>query len=199
MSSILGNKLKEIVVVYAAAAAFIRGNRLVLRQILGTDALSVTIDNDDLTLKNLGAIGFGEIYTKDNTDQVTLNSAAKVQVTDFDADGEAFNMTPVHAEDHIVVGVTGTFLVTVSVAVINMAGAGHKLSLAVFKNNGATEFNNLHAHRNLASGTDIGSMSLSGIITAVADDTLELWANTDSGSDRNVIFEDVAFSVVQIK
>ena len=73
------------------------------------------------------------------------------------------------------------------------------MALGLFKNNGVTQFNNVHAHRTLSGGsTDVGSASLSGIITANKDDTIELWANTDSSSDRAVTFEDVTLSMVML-
>jgi len=86
-----------------------------------------------------------------------------------------------------------------SVAVKNAAGVGHIIHVEAVKNDGATTLSPVHAHRTLGSGTDTGSISLMGIVTLSASDTVELWAGTDSGTDRDVTFEDVALSVMKIK
>jgi len=153
-------------------------------------------DNVDAIRDGIDA--YGEIYTKDNADTTTLNSAAKVQITDFDANGQSSNMTPDHTNDRITISKDGKYLVTISVAVKNSAGASHQIHIELYKNNGATAFDNVHGHRNLAAGTDVGSITLSGIISVSKDDTIELWADTDSGTDKDVTFQDVTVSIIQV-
>ncbi len=147
------------------------------------------------TFKNI--LDYGEIYAKDNTTQITLNSAAKVQVTIFDTNGESENMTPDHTQDHITVNKRGKYLVTISTAVVNVAAQAHVITLIAYINDGITSFDNLHAHRDLTGGGgDKASISISGIINLAVGDTIELWADTDDAGDRNVIFEDITLSVV---
>ena len=191
--------LHEISIVDDTAAAYARGYDLKFRKIFAGVGIEVALSDEDLKITGLGALGFGEIYVRDNTNTMTLNSAAKVQITDFDTNGEALNMTPEHANDHIIVSVAGTYWVMVSIVVRNAAGSGHEIHVELFKNNGATVVNNVHAHHDLSASTDAESISLNGIITAAADDTLELWADTDIAGNRNVIFEDLTFSVMRIK
>lgn len=144
-------------------------------------------------------LAFGEIYVKDNTDTTTLNSAAKVQITDFANNGESNNMTPDHTNDHITVNKAGKYLITVAIAVFNNAAQSHIINIGLFKNNGDTQFNNVHGHRSLSGGSgDIGSMVASGIIDVAATDTIELWANTDTAADRDVTFEDVTLTAVLV-
>lgn len=152
----------------------------------------------DVVFVGGAGLAFGEICAKDNATPMTLNSAAKVQVTIFDVDGVSNNMTPDHTNDHITVTKAGMYLCTVSMAVENGAGASHKVDASVWKNNGATEFINTHTHRDLAAGSDVGSMSLSGIIDLAVNDTIEVWLDTDRGSDSAVTVEDITLSLVMV-
>jgi hypothetical protein len=64
----------------------------------------------------------------------------------------------------------------------------------LYKNNGATEYPNVHSNRSLSGGgSDTGSMSMSGIISATANDTLELWVWNETNTN-NVILEDATMS-----
>ena len=141
---------------------------------------------------------YGELYVKDNTTETTLNSADKVQVTDFDTNGNSLNCTPDQSNSYITIKLTGKYLITLSIAIVSSAGAAHIISVGIFKNAGVTQYNNVHGHRTMGNGTDTGSLSLSGIIDVTAGDTIELWANTSSGSNRDVIFQDVNFSLVRL-
>ena len=142
---------------------------------------------------------YGEIYTRDNVTTTTLNSAAKVQITIFDANGESNSSTPDHTQDHIVIDKSGKYMVMASVHVKNEAAQSHVININVYKENGTVAFNNLHANRSLTGGSgDIASISISGIIDISATDTLELWDDTSEAADRLVTFEDVTLSIIQI-
>jgi len=141
---------------------------------------------------------YAEISVYNNTTPVTLNSAAKVQITDFDTNGQSTDSTPDHTNDHITIGTTGVYEVTCSMSLQNNAGASHGVSISIWKNNGATEFQNVHADRTLASGTDIGAITISGLVNLTANDTIELWALTDSGTNRNVTFADISLSAILV-
>jgi hypothetical protein len=142
---------------------------------------------------------YGEIYAKDNSATTTLTAnSVFVQVPVFDKNGYSSQTTPDHTSDDITIKVAGKYLATVSVAIANSAGAAHEVVISLRKNSGSSTFNNVHANRNLANSTDVGSISLSGIINVVANDTIELWATTTSGSNRNVTFSDITLSLVRI-
>lgn len=139
---------------------------------------------------------YAEIWVKDNATNTILNSSAKVQITVFDTNGSSKGATPDHTNDHITVNTPGVYLALVSASIINVASQAHEIEVGLWKNNGATEFGNIHGHRNLAGGGgDKGSMSLSGYIGVNAGDTLELWADTDAAGDRVVTFEDISLSI----
>ena len=142
---------------------------------------------------------YGEIYVKNNTTNTTLNSAAHVQVTVFDTNGRSNRMTPDHTNDHITVDNSGIYLCIVSLAMDNIAAQAHEVTIDVFKNNGATVFANLHSNHHLDGGAgDTSSLTISGLIFCDAADTIELWADTTTASDRAVNFEDITMSLIKM-
>lgn len=142
----------------------------------------------------------GGISFKDNTDTVNLNSAAKSQITDFDTVDNAFMMTPSHITDDITVGVTCDYLCLMFVSVMNNASQQHTLDISVWKNNGATELRNVHSDRDVSGGVagDTGSMSGGGIVSLIAGDTVELWADTNVADDRSITFKAASLSLIML-
>lgn len=149
-----------------------------------------------------GGLPFAEIYVADANDTITIaaqGKANKVQITSFTTNGVSNNMTPDHTNDHITVVKAGMYLCNVSMHLKSAAAGGaDTFGYSVYKNNGATEFANLHGQRDVAGGGgDEGSISLSGIIDLAANDTIEVWIwNIDSTDD--IIVDDINLSLLQI-
>ena len=142
---------------------------------------------------------YGEIYVRDNTTNTTLNSAAEVQVVNFTTNGQSFRTTPDYTNSHITIIEGGTYLALAAIAVVNVAAQAQKIHVELSKNNNAATFNNIHADRGLAAGGgDTGSMSLAGLISVSAGDTIELWAHTDTAADRVVLFSDVTLTILKV-
>lgn len=145
---------------------------------------------------------YAEISAYDEADTITIAAAGianKVQITTFDTDGLNNGATPDHTNDHITIVTAGNYLVTVSVTAESAGGGGaDEIGLAVYVNNGATLQENLHAHRKLAGGGgDIGSISMSGIATFAASDTVEVWIwNEDSTDD--IVIDDINLSIAYV-
>ena len=159
----------------------------------------IELEGDLIFNTSGGGLCYGDMSVKDNATTTTLNSSGKVQVTIFNTDGPSNNATPDHTNDHITIVKAGFYLVIVSISVANNAAQNHDINVGLFKNNGATQFTNIHAHRTLTGGSgDKGSISLSGIIDTAVDDTIEVWTNTDTAADRIVTFGDVTLSIVQV-
>lgn len=142
---------------------------------------------------------FGETYAFDAALTHVISGTGignKVQVTAFNANGELAGMTPDHTNDHITVLVAGKYMCTVSINLESVAGGAQTVGVAVYKNNGATLFSNLHMHRKLSGGGgDLGAVSLNGIIDLAASDTIEVWIwNSTTG---NVIVDDVTLTLVR--
>ena len=173
----------------------IRGNRAAVVQ----EEADVIFNDLEDRLFLQESKGFAGMYVKGNTSTTTLNSSAKVQVVNFNANGPYEGVLPDHTNDHLTVSRTGIYFVNVTLTVFNSSGAAHVLSLDLYKNNGATVYATAHADHTLGTGTEVNSIGLSGFIAASADDTIELWADTNSGSDRNVTFADVSLSVFEVR
>jgi len=143
-------------------------------------------------------LAYGSISATNSVTATTLNSAAKVQITNFDTNGDANNAVPDHTNDHITINRAGKYLCTFVSTVENSAGAAHKIDVSVWKNNGATRFDTTHIHHDLGAGSDVVSIATSAILDLAVNDTIEVWALTDRAVDSDVIFEDVVLTLVQI-
>jgi hypothetical protein len=142
----------------------------------------------------------GEIYVKDSITVIELSSAAFSQITTFTNNGLSNGVTPDHTEDHLLVNKKGRYLLVVSIALQNDSTQSHTVDIDAFLNNGTEILEHVHAHRRLSGGAgDIGSISMSGIIEADVGDTVELWATSDSGTAKGVIFEDITMSMIEVK
>lgn len=156
----------------------------------------------DVNFVGGAGLAYGEVSGYDVAATITISGtgiANKVQITSFDTDGPSNDTTPAHGTDDVTITNAGRYLVTVSTTISSAGGGGaDTIGLAVYVNNGATLQSNCHAHRKLAGGGgDIGSVSISGICTFAASDTVELWIwNEDSTDD--VVVDDCTLSVVQI-
>jgi len=146
---------------------------------------------------------YGEIYGVAASDTIAIGAAGKVnkvQITSFDTNGLSNNMTPDHTNDHITVLRAGVYLCVVSLHVETVGGGDpDTFGFSLFKNNGAVEFPNVHAHRQMAGGGgDVGSVGLSGMIALAVNDTIELWCwNEDDAED--IVIEDVTLNLLMIK
>ena len=164
-----------------------------------TNYTEIEADGDVLFVGG-GGLHFAEIWVKDNVAATPLNSSTgKVQYIHFINNGASNgDITPDHTNDHITIEVAGLYFCTLSIVVGNNAGASHVIDVSVWKNNGATEFLNVHAHRTLSASTDIGSISLSGVVNLAVNDTIELWLDTNRVVNTNVTVSDCTLSLIQI-
>jgi len=166
-----------------------------------TNYMEVESDGDVNFVGGAG-LQYGEIYAYEVGTTITISGsgvANKVQVTAFDTNGASNgSVTPDHTNDHITVGKAGHYLVTISMSMESTGGTAYILSAGLWKNNGASQYQNVHMSRRLSGGgSDTGSTSMSGIVDVAANDTLELWIWNETNTN-NVIIDDVTLSVVQI-
>lgn len=156
----------------------------------------------DLTFTGTAGLCYGEIYCTDTSTTETITTtgkANKVQISAFAVNGVYNHCTPDHTNDHITITKAGMYLCNVSMHLVSPgAGGANNIGYSVYKNNGATEFPNLHGQRDLAGGGgDEGSISLSGIIDLAVNDTIEVWIWNNTNND-DVIVDDINLSLVQI-
>lgn len=145
----------------------------------------------------IGPTPFGEISASDVNQTVAISASGqgnKVQIDVFTTDGAYKNTSPDAANYRIGIDIAGYYMCMCSIAVLSAAGVGFRAGFSLYKNNGATEFENTHAHHQLAGGGgDAGSITLSGIVALDAGDTLELWGwNEDNTTD--LVVDDVTLS-----
>ena len=148
-----------------------------------------------------GGLAFGEISTYEAGTTLTISGTGignKVQVTAFTVNGESNLTTPDHTNDHITIVKAGKYLVTISMSFESAGATSYVLSGSLWKNNGATQYQNVHMSRSLSGGGgDFGSSSMSGICDFATNDTIELWIWNETNTN-DVIIDDVTLSIVQI-
>ena len=163
----------------------------------------VTVDTTgNMVFVGGAGLPFAEIYCQNSASTLTIATAGKankVQVACFDTNGKSNNMTPDHTNDHITVTKAGIYMCNVSMTLDSLAGASGEFGFSIYKNNGATEFGNVHVIRDLAAGAggNHGSVSMSGIIDLAVNDTIELWGWNNSNT-QNVTVDSVTMSLVQV-
>jgi len=160
----------------------------------------VTIDDDGTDTTRAPHCGeHAGLYCYDNTDATTIASSGignKVQFEEFDTLEPTRDCTASLDTYDITIVVAGTYLVTASIT-CSCASANQEVGVGVWKNNGATELQNLHAHRSFQTADKTGSISLSGMVSLAVDDTLELWMWNETAGN-NFVLKDCTMSAVRI-
>jgi len=177
---------------------YVGGNDQQVAQADNVTFANVTVDGDLLFDTADSGLQYGGLCIVGNAVNTSVSSAGDTQYVYFDTDGPSNGITPVNAEDHIVISKTGDYLVVVSLSIENAAGAGHVVTVKVKKNNGATLLPGFVTDRAFSTGTDVGSLSVQGIVTLTAADTIELWATSDSGGAKNILIANAYLSAVQV-
>jgi hypothetical protein len=141
---------------------------------------------------------YGEIYVKGNSTPLALTTQNTwYQFVGFDTDGLSKNTTPDHTNDHIRIDEDGKYLVSASIYGDIAAANTDKIEFQIYKNNGNAGFDNLFQPSSRLWGNGF-PVSLSGLVTLTALDTVELWARNVSDSGENLIIENAVLSVLQV-
>ena len=143
---------------------------------------------------------YGSLSIEDGTTATTFGGAStdftsKAQITVFDTDGSSLAMTPVNAQDHLVIRRTGEYQLFATVSFIG--GSTDVYSLAFFKNNGATKLGSRTTRKIGSGATDTGACSVSALETLTAGDTIELFIQNETDTSDCTI-QDCVFSAIQI-
>ena len=148
-----------------------------------------------------GGLVFANMFAQDNATPTTITTAGKankVQIVIFDTNGESNNATPDHINDHITILKAGKYLVLIDITASGAGGDTDRFGFSLYKNNGATEFPQVHGHETMAGGAgDINDIALTGIIDAAANDTIEIWVWNEDDTD-NLTIDDISLTLVQI-
>ncbi len=127
---------------------------------------------------------YGSITVEGNATVTTISSSSsdfsnKVQVTVFDTNGAESGIDADHTNDHILITNAGVYECTSRVSVSGTAG--DTISLAIFKNNGATQLGP-RSTQELDADEEVISIS-SGPISISATDTVEVWGQNEDGTN----------------
>jgi hypothetical protein len=138
---------------------------------------------------------YGDLYVTAGAAGQVLNAVAGTfdKLTAFTNVGLLNNTTPSAVNDNITVLQAGTYLINVSASFF---GTNNTLfTLRVYQN--AAGLNNLTGRMSTTSATNRGSVSISGIASLAANDTVEVEATGDVGG-RTITIVDANLSVVKI-
>jgi len=121
-----------------------------------------------------------------------------VQVAIFDTNSPAAGLTPDHTNNHITIPAAGDYAIWVSATINSVGGPGSRFEMTVQKNNGNADVGPLHCDRNLAGGGGAsGVISMSGIATLAANDTVEVWIENETGTE-NYVVEDIDLTIRRV-
>ncbi len=141
---------------------------------------------------------YGGISAYDAEEELAITGpgiANKVQVTAFDTNNPSGELTPDHTTDDLTADGDGDYLCLLTLTTESLPGLGITVGFAVFKNNGATLFENLHAHHALGGGGgDTASIAMQGWITLEDGDTVEVWAWNETNT-TNFVVDDITLSL----
>jgi hypothetical protein len=124
----------------------------------------------------------------------SLNFEQKVQITVFNENGPAHHATPDHTQDHIQINSPGIY--EIHGAISFSGGLTDRISFALFKNNGAIQLGTRNT-RQLGGGGDVGAMPISARTELIERDTIELWAQNETGVN-SVVIEDCRLAIDKV-
>lgn len=170
-----------------------------LTEILRFDSEGVTVKNDLWFSGSGSGLPYGGISAVDNATETTISTAGvAVQITIFDTNNPSNLTTPDHTNDHVTINKAGDYFIAVSATVNSVAGASSRFEMTVQKNNGATLLAPLHCDRNIAGGGgSSGVISMSGIVTLAANDTVEVWIENETNT-QNYVVENISLDMFMV-
>lgn len=171
-----------------------------------TDLLYLTVDptgtpgDRKASIENLTSASkaYGEIYVEGNVVEEEISGSSvdfsnAVQVSGWDTNGDSFNSTPDHTNDHITADIAGEYFISLT-ASFN-GGTNDTYSFGIFANNKDTQL--LPRVTRKVSSTDVGAIACAGIASLAVNDTVELWVQCENSSD-NVTIQDGTLALFKI-
>ncbi len=171
---------------------------------IGTPAstyMQIDIDGDAFFVGSGTGWPYANIYAQDNATPTTISLAGKankVQITVFDTNGLSNLCTPDHTNDHITIVKAGVYIVHLDITASGAGGDQDKFGFSLYKNNGTTEFPNVHGHETMAGGAgDINDIMLVGLIDVAVNDTIEVWVWNEDDTD-DLTIDDIGLTLIQV-
>ncbi len=120
--------------------------------------------------------GFGSIYVNGGSTAQTGITGTPAQMTGFVTNGISSGTTPDHTSDNITVATEGDYLVNASVSFVG--SSSDIFQVEIFYNSASTGY---AFNRFISAGGDTGSASVSGLISAAAGKTFDLYISSSTG------------------
>jgi hypothetical protein len=130
---------------------------------------------------------YGEVWAHGVADVITSVAQNDYdQIVGFNTNGANHRTTPDHTNDHIVILVPGVYQIHFEWSGYGPAVA-HDWNFHIYKNNGATAFNNITAHQTTPSTQKTESIGCTGLASLAVNDTVEMWVQrTSAGNNINL-------------
>ena len=143
---------------------------------------------------------YGEISVDNNEVVTAVQVGSFTQVTVFDTNGFSYNVTPDHSQNHLTIKETGIYEALFCIHAENGDAQSHVVGVSLFAQNGTEEFTNVHSHTLMSGGVgDVECMSGGGFVKLELNETIELWATSDSVGGLNVVFTDVTLHLKKME
>ena len=155
---------------------------------------------DTVTFETTGAGGgiFGGISAEGNATSTTLTvQNTYIQVTVFDTDDPSNGTTPDNTTDDITIATAGTYLIGCHIS-YQIADSGEEYEFEIRRNNGVTGFLNVHGSLEHSNSSDTHTMTINGLTTLAASDTIELFVRCVTTGSTSITCEDVALTVGRV-
>lgn len=148
----------------------------------------------DLTFVGGAGLAYGDIYGLDETITCTTQNTW-YQIT-FDTAGPSNNTTPDTTENHITIAKAGAYKIGLTVCC--RSAVAHDFEVMVKKNNGATDFVQLHLFQSTAVANQIENIAGSAIASLSANDTIEAWVQCTDAAGIDFVIHHADLNVIQV-
>lgn len=137
----------------------------------------------------------GEVWVNGNSAPTTITSLGTWEkFIGFDQNGHAGGAIPDHTSDHVTAARDGTYMASASASFYGVPGDSYEVGIQ--KNNGDTVFNNIVSRKKIDVSGDT-TISISGLVSLEASDTVELWARQYSGTPADITIVHATLSIVE--
>lgn len=131
--------------------------------------------------QRIGISAYGELYEDNGSTAITVTTAGTYYQWTTTTVGTQLLNTGSTTNDNITIDTGGDGAYKIDVSTSFTATANSIISWAVFKN--GTRLTNVTAQRKVSAAGDVGSVSISGIVSLAATDTIDLRVTSNSNGD----------------
>jgi hypothetical protein len=163
----------------------------------GTLTISDEVVAGDVLYSGAGSgVAYAELYAADNATVTAIATQNQwYQVESFNTNGPYNRLTPDHTTDDITISDTGVYEISVDISIHGIADQAYEYM--VKKNNGTGDLTSTHM-RQYSIDTNNRIISLSGLASLTALDTIELWIMCPTSAAANAMIHYANFRIKMI-